>query len=334
MSDFTVYTNDQLSNEAYHADEEYISGSSLARIFGSCLAKWRYDEAELKKEKAKPLAFGTVSHAQVLEPETFDAGFYRMPDVDIDHPGKESRPITSVSGLQGWLKERGVAGRSSPDSAVLIAKIRETCAASGEAPPLFWHEIVANAEKEAGERMKVPGKDYDLVQRMREVLFKNAQYARILTGGTAELSIFGTLFGMKCKVRFDRVTDDAEIWDYKTTSCAEPGKFTRHAFDLNYPLKMALQYHMFKAAYGVNPGGVVLLAQEKEPPFLPLEFRLTQKTLLIGTAQLRQAISMLQYARDNDIYPGYNGGNAYDLDPPFYVENQYKHLFEDIKPKK
>lgn len=329
MAEFTVFLNDQLSNEEYHAETEHISGSSLAKIFQSCPAKWRWDESNVDEaKKSEALRFGTLTHANVLEPETFNAKFARMPSqADFD----KNNLITSVAGLQSWLKERGIPGRSKSDPFELIALIKNCCSVSGEDVPLFWHEIYKIADDAAGDRFKAKAEDYDRCIRMREVLFNNPQYHKVIMDGVSEISIFGTLWGCKVKVRLDKVTKDAEIWDYKTCDSANPERFTRRAFDLGYPLKMALQYWLFKGAYGRAPHRVILLAQEKEPPFLPLEFALTEKTLKIGTAQLREAIAQFQYSTENNLWPGYNGGQSYPMDPPFYIERQYSHLFEDLK---
>lgn len=326
----TIFTADQLSNEDYHAETDHISGTSLWKILSTCLAKYRHESKEGKK--TKPLVFGTTAHAMMLEPSRFDAEFYRMPSKD---EFDSKLLITAVTGLQGWMKERGVDGRSSTDPFKLISIIKQVCDASGEALPLFWHEIEHNAKSDAGTRIQVPGVDFDKCVRMRSVLLANQQFSDVINSGTPELSVFGEFDGVRVKCRFDRVTNDAEIWDYKTTDSAEPEKFKRKAFDLGYPMKMALQYHLFKQAYGMRPKSVNLLAQEnKEEPFLPCLFPLTRKTLLIGTAQLRQAISMYKFAKENDIWPSYNGGNPVELDPPYYIEREYQHLWADAETKK
>lgn len=337
-----IFFNDELTNEQYHAETEHISGTSLWKIYSLCLAKWRFEDNESKKTKA--LVFGTTSHAMMLEPERFEAEFFRMPcPEDYTERDKDGNvtfaPLTSVSAMQRYAKERGLAGRSKSDPADLAEIIRQAVIASqsnggDERMPIFWHEIVDAAVKEAGERVQVPAEDYDKCMRMREVILANPQYSRVIHGGRSEVSVFFELFGVKVKVRWDRMTDDAEIWDYKTCDSCEPEKFKRRSFDLGYPMKMALQYQAFKAVYGRPPKGVVLLAQEKDEPFIPEEFRLTRKTLLIGMAQLRQALALYKFAKDNDAWTSYGGGKPIDLDPPFYIEREFKHLWEDLETAK
>lgn len=339
-----IFYADELSNEDYHKDQDHISGTSLWKMYQLCLAKWRYEDDEDKKKKSKPLVFGTTSHAMMLEPERFDAEFFRMPSPE-DYTTRDDEgnvtfaPLTSVAAMQRWAKERGLAGRSNSDPVALAETIRQAVISSqenggDEVMPVFWHEIEAAAKKEAGERVQVPAEDFDKCMRMREVILNNPQYHRVIHGGKSEVSVFFELFGVKVKVRWDRLTDDGEIWDYKTTDSCQTDKFRRKAFDLGYHMKMALQFHAFRAVWGRNPKGVVLLAQEKDAPFIPEEFRMTRKTLLIGTAALRQALAMYKFAKDNNHWTTYGGGNPIDLDPPFYVEREFKHLWEDLETAK
>lgn len=336
-----IFFNEELSNEDYHADVDHISGTSLWKMFSGCLAKWRYDEDD---KKSKALVFGTTSHAMMLEPERFAAEFFRMPTPeDYTQRNEEGEvtfaPLTSVAAMQRWAKERGLSGRSKSDPVELAAVIRQAVEASqsnggDEVLPVFWHEVTKAAVEEAGERVQVPAEDFDKCERMREVILNNPQYHDVIHGGKSEVSVFFELFGVKCKVRWDRLTDDAEIWDYKTCESCQPDKFIRRSFDLGYPMKMALQYHAFRAIYGRAPKGVVLLAQEKDAPFIPEEFRLTKKTLMIGTAQLRQALAMYKLAKETNNWYSYGGGRPIDMEPPFYIERDYKHLWEDLETAK
>lgn len=336
-----IFFNEELTNEQYHAETDHISGSSLWKIYSLCLAKWKHED---KEKKSKALAFGTTSHAMMLEPERFDAEFFRMPcleDYTVRNDDGEviTAPLASVAAMQRYAKERGLSGRSKSDPDDLADVIKQAVIASqsnggNEVMPVFWHEVERAAIKEAGERVQVPAVDYDKCMRMREVILANPQYHRVIHGGKSEVSVFFELFGVKVKVRWDRMTDDAEIWDYKTADSCEPDKFRRRAFDLGYPMKMALQYQAFRAVYGRPPRRVVLLGQEKDEPFIPEEFPLTRKSLLIGMAQLRQALALYQYAKENDVWTSYGGGKPIDLDPPFYIEREFKHLWEDLDTAK
>lgn len=320
---------DLLTNEAYHEDEIYITGSSLWTIYSKCPAAWRFQKAQEAKAKKlnsaqKPLTFGTTSHAMLLEPSRFDREFFRLPNPE-DFPNL----ITSIKGMESWLKERGQKGYSNKKPGELI----EMCRAiqmPGETLHI-WHEIEAQAIQEANGREIVPAKDWDRVHSMRDVLLVNHNYRRIIETGVPELSIFCVIDGVPVKVRIDRVTDLAEIIDYKTTQSAEPEKFGRLAHDLGYWCKMALQHDAFNLAYQQKPSGTKLLAQEKDEPWLALMHRLTPEQIMIGRAQYKTAIQLLKHCRESDVWPAYaNGQEEVPLSTPAYLQQRYKEYFNEV----
>lgn len=322
-------TADQLTNEQYHEDEIYITGSSLWTIFSKCPAAWRFQKAQEDKAKKlnsaqKPLTFGTTSHTMLLEPERFAREFFRLPDPDA-YP----ELITSQAKIQGWLKERGQKGYSNKTAAELIAMCR-AIQQPGETLNI-WHEIEANAVKEANGREIVPAKDWDRVHSMRDVLLANHNYRRIIETGEPELSLFCVIDGVPVKVRLDRVTDTGEIIDYKTTQSAEPEKFGRLAHDLGYWCKMALQHDCFKLAYQMDPNGTKLLVQEKDEPWLAIMNRLTPEQLLIGRGQYKTALQVYKHCMERDVWPAYaNGQEEIALSTPAYLQQRYKEYFKEV----
>lgn len=338
-SEVLYFLNNDLSNEAYHQETDHISGTSLWEMLSTCLAKWRYEENE-KKKQSRALVFGTAAHANHLEPELFNREYFRMPEkedfIKRDDKG-EIIPmpnfITSLEAAKSFLKLHGVAGYSKMKEPELIETVTNTAEALGITDVIFWHDVLNRANEERGDREGLRGQDYDIIQEMRAVLFNNDSFKEFFVGGTSEISIFFEYMGVRCKVRLDWVSPHADLMDYKTTDSANPEKFSRKTFDFGYPLKMALQREGFKAAFGRKPNRVMLLAQEKTSPFVVAPFAMSNKTLKIGYAQLREAIAMYKYAIENDLWPTYGGGNVLDLDPPFYIENKYKHLWDDQKTK-
>jgi len=327
-----VFQSTELTNEEYHANTSHISGSSITAMLHKSLAGWRFADPEPEDKKSKAMQFGTNAHTNMLEKSVFDSSYVRAPSVN-DYEDKKLI-ITSVAGLQSWMKDRGLAGRSKSDPFELIAMIRDAVAIDeNEKMPIFWHEVEKAAKEEAGERELIKAEDFDKITRMRHVLLENPQFNEVIEGGASEISIFTMLMGVPVKIRIDRVTDIAGLWDYKTCENAEPERFARRSFDLGYHIKMALQYHVFSKAYDRPPSEVVLLAQETAAPFQAVKFALTEKTRIIGTAQLKQALSMYKAAKEADIWPTYNNGESVDLDPPYYVERQYEHLIKEVMKK-
>lgn len=348
MSDFKVFTFDQLTNDEYHDPKgwaaEYVSGSSLADIFQGCPAAWKFKQ----RTESKALVFGTQSHTNFQSKELFEKEYRRAPA-----PEEIKDLITSQTALATKLKSFGLTGTSGKQYPDLI-KMMVDC---GEELNVLWLiDMIAECEARAAGVELVPAKDYDACVNMRRVLEAIPEHNACMNSTTAqrELSIFGTINGVKVKVRLDHVDiahnvkitkeigkedngkpiyeqwdcDEAVvITDYKTTMSANPAEFARLAFNHGYYLKMALQHDLFKKAYPdeTRPIIVRLLAQEKKEPFLPIAFRLTPEQLKIGRLQYMSVINQFAVCQAHDIWPSYaNGEPEIDLDTPDWVRKQYK----------
>lgn len=314
-----VYFNNELSNESYHADTEHINGSGLWNLYDRCPAAWRYKDDEDKQSKA--LVFGTGSHTALLEPERFEAQYARMPVVDDFPKDKDGKPtvLVTTADMNSWAKERGIKGLSGKPKAEVIKIIRAT----GE-PVKIYDVIREEAEKAAAGKQMLEGGDYDAIQQMRAVIHANSYYSSLLAGAYAEVSILGELNGEKAKVRFDCLTKGGDIIDYKTAVSAKPDEFFRHAAQLGYFMKMAMQHDMFVAAYGHAPRSVNLLVQEKKAPFIPALIRLTEEQLRIGSIQLNGAMEIYKACKKANSWPGYSMGNpVIEMETPEWFKKQF-----------
>lgn len=311
MYETRVFQAHELSNEQYHAEQDHVSGSSLCTLLFTAPAKLKFGE----RKDASHFIFGTTAHTNILEQERFDAEFIRLPE-----QSEFKDLITSEAGIKSFLKAEGVAGYSTKPLDELLKMVDAT----GKNPPI-WHRILADIEKEAKGRTIVPGKDFDKVQAMRDVILNNGPMREVVQSGTPELSIFTVLNGVPVKVRIDRVTSDYCIVDYKSTKDARAKEFGRHAFNLGYYLKMALQRDVFEQAYGKAPTAVKLLAQEKEAPYLAKLYRMTDWQLEIGRQQYRAALDLYASCVASNTWPGLGLSNQEEeLHTPDFVKSMYK----------
>ena len=350
MSDFQVYEFDQLSNDEYHDPNiwtaEYISGSSLAEIFATCPAAWKYKP----REESKALVFGTQSHTNFQSKELFEKEYRRAPA-----PEDYENLITSQTALASKLKSFGLTGTSGKGYPELI-KMMVDC---GEDLNVLWLiEMIAESQARADGVQLVPAKYYDACVRMRQVLEGIPELEQCMNNPYAqrELSIFGTINGVKVKIRIDHVEvkqhatatlitgyDDKGnpicediiypeaivITDYKTTSSAHPVEFARLAYNHGYYLKMALQHDLFKRAYPNEKRPVIvrLLAQEKKEPYLAMAHRMTDEHLKIGRIQYMSVINQFAICLQRDNWPSYaNGQPEINLGIPDWVRRQYKEF--------
>lgn len=311
---FKVFTADELTNEQYHEEKEHVSGSQLSTLFFRCPAALRY----APKKDAKHFQFGTTAHTNILEQSRFNKEYVRQPS-----QSEFSNLLTSDQAMKSWLKAHGVNGYSNKTTPELIAMIRST----GVAGVNIWAEIVnmIEAQASANNSIIVKAEDYDRVVMMRDVIMRNGSMREVVESGYPEISIFWELNGVPVKVRLDRVTADYCIVDYKTTRSAAAEDFGKHAYNLGYYLKMALQHDVFAAAYGRKPTAVKLLAQEKEEPFLAKMYRMTDWQLEIGRQQYQAALALYKRCVETDTWPNYGLSNqGEELHTPDFVKRKYK----------
>lgn len=302
----TVFTPDQLTNEAYQ-ELPQRSGSFLHKMLVHSAAKAKFGD----QPKAKVLDFGIWSHAMMLEPARFAETYAR----DFDASVYESI-MTKGQDYKDWLKERGL--KVSGTNAELVERIIET----GE------KVHIEDVERELF-RASLPGRefipvaDFDKIEAMRHSLVADPDNRAMFEGGFSELSIVSDEF----KCRPDLMTKGEWLVNYKTTMDAEPQVFGRKAADMGYPMRATMECELFKQAYGHYPAGYIILAQEKETPYLCKPFTIYERSRgdhseqpsawQMGRKQLAEAIKMYRKCRDADIWPGLGGRE--DLYVPDYM---------------
>lgn len=336
---FMVYTNEQLSNDDYHDKDswcaEYVSGSSLADIYATCPAAWKFSV----REPSAALEFGTQSHTIMLEIERFNATYRR------GILAQEVKDVfTSQTALASHLKN--VCGLTGTSNKTYPDLIRMMVANDLDLNVLWLMEMIHESQAFADKVEIVKAEDYDKCIAMRATLLNIPEYAQILESKTAqrEISIFGVIFGVKVKVRIDHVDklydvvindvhydEVVVITDYKTTQSVKPSEFGKHAYNFGYYLKMALQRDLFKAAFGETcPIIVQLLAQEKKEPFLPLAFTMTPPQLALGSKQYTSVIHQYNTCQARNVWPSYeNNSPRVELPVPEFVKFQNKDIFAE-----
>lgn len=301
----TVYLSSQLTNEEYHALPQ-VGGSILADIYFNCPAQYKFK----KKKETKALADGIMAHVCVLEPSLFNERYV----CGID-PEKYPDALDTNKQMEAWLKERGIKGYSSRTKAELI----EMILLAEHNTPILQNIIDEHAVKNEGKKIVAP-KDFEMIHAMRQVIFNEPYYREKLTHTGKIGPLDGPLFelssvtddGLKC--RWDCVTADGEIWDYKTCVSAHPDAFMWDAPKRGYWLKMALQHDQFVKEFGERPKDVVLLAQSKTEPYLPQAYRLTDAQLDVGRSQYMAAFNLYHRCKRDDVWPSFG---EYDDDGRF-----------------
>ena len=318
----TLYTSKELSNERYHSPEfPQASGSVLAEIISTCPAEFIGRE----RKGSAALAEGSAAHACVLEPAQFKQRYARGID-PADYPDA----LDGNKALEGWLKDKGIkcSGKSK-------AELLDMIASTGENPPIL-QDIIGNHNLECAQSgiEVVEPAVYDRLLKMRSAL-KKFGYTF-----SAELEYEQSIVSEDFKVRIDirvkpgemapdgRITKNGEIWDYKSCADVSPLKFGAQACKLKYWLKMALQADLYKEHYGVYPDRIVLLAQSKTLPFVPVAYVMDEQQLDAGRTEYWQGFHLLNECKSSDNWPGYVGkSEVIPLPTPGWAA--YEYGFED-----
>ncbi len=305
---FRIYDCEELSNDEYHGEEfaDYISGSDIAKVLSKTPAHLEYGESKT----TAAMEFGTAVHTAILEPLHFDNEYIRAISKD-DYPNA----LSSDAAMKSWLKERGIAGYSSKKTDELVKMVH-----AADPGVQIWAEIKAAFDAEAKDRKQLPPADFDKIVYMRDTV--RAYYPDVFRSFQPEVSIVGELYGYKVKVRVDILrlnASPATITDYKTCSDASSTKFGYHSFDLGYVEKMTLQAEVVKVAFGLNDVNVELLAQEKDVPYIPQSYYLTEDQLSYGFDRCLDALKLISVCRESGQFPAYGGG-VLPLETPAWID--------------
>lgn len=305
-----LFTSKQLSNEAYHELPE-VGGSTLVKIFNDCPAAWKYGE----NEPTKALVDGIAAHVCVLEPSLFAERFVRGIDPD-DYP----LALDTNKSMEAWLKDRGIKGYSGKSKAELVAMVREAEPEQQIIEAIEWDFYAANDGKTI-----VKPKDFDMITAMRGAIYRQPDYKHMLTNIVGNFQLEFELSFVSpngTKVRWDCITADGAIEDYKTCMSAHPNEFSKSAARNGYWLKMAFQHDHFVEAFGERPKHVGLLAQSKRHPYIPQNYILTDEQLRVGRQQYQEALDTYNRCMDTGAWPAYGGGSM-PLPTPSYLAYEY-----------
>jgi PDDEXK-like domain of unknown function (DUF3799) len=137
--------------------------------------------------------------------------------------------------------------------------------------------------------------------------------------------------GVWCRVMADWIptvapTGRVLVVDYKSTTNADPAAFARIVAAYGYHDQGAF-YTDAVTALGLDNGNdpaFVIVAQEKEPPYLVSVHPLDSEALAWGRIRMRKARDIYQRCTDTGHWPGYRSDRLAPLALPSYVVHQYE----------
>lgn len=201
--------------------------------------------------------------------------------------------------------------------------------------PDYRTKAAQQARDEARAHGAVPvlPPEYEQIKAMAEALRTHHLASSLLCRGDvqAEQSLFwrDEEWGITRRARLDalRVPGPGNmlncpvVADYKSTTCAEPGAFTRDAARYGYHMQDAWYRDAVTALLGDEPE-FFFVAQEKTPPYLVSVIQLDDAAVAAGRRRNAQAMEIFRDCQAVDIWPGYNPGDIVTVSLPTWATRE------------
>lgn len=202
-----------------------------------------------------------------------------------------------------------------------------------------WNTKAAKAEvAEARARGAIPLKQHemDMVNAMADAIRRHPLASALLEPayGAPEQSGFwiDEASGIRCRVRFDWLPSQQGgrliIPDYKTTADASNEAMQRDIDKYGYN-QQADWYETGARALGLgdHTAELLLIAQEKKPPYAVNVIGIEFGSRVIAGAKNRRAIETFAQCESTGYWPGYADHNPNYLALPGYAENRDKEMY-------
>lgn len=167
------------------------------------------------------------------------------------------------------------------------------------------------AEAKAREQGKtcITKEQMDVAQRMAGKVYAHPLAARLLEGGTPEVSAYhhDDATGVRIRARFDCLPERKNrpiIVDYKTTEDASLEAFVKAVERFGYNQQEAW-YTDAAAEHGLVDAGFVFIVQMKIPPFLVAVHTIEPDWVQHGRKLNRAAIDLYSECAATDTWPGH-----------------------------
>ena len=148
------------------------------------------------------------------------------------------------------------------------------------------------------------------------------QCGEFFVGGQSEVTVLWEYAGIPCKSRLDYWIHGRWLVDLKTAQDASPRGFGAAAARSRAVGQLAMYFDALVAA-GEEPGAPVLVAVEKEPPYLAQAYTIDEGQLDLGRAIYRKALATWDECRRSGSWPGYSmDGSAIPLALPAWSFNE------------
>lgn len=270
-------------------------------------------------------------------------------DIDIDRyhndPDLCAGPSISSSGLRKLLSEcpakfwatSPLNPNRFPDESTKALDIGRAshCLTLGE-PEFARHFVIspyddfrkaeARAWRDEQTRTILKAEEFEQVQTLSAVQKRSAQCMRAFEEGKPEQSLIwpDKKTGIYLRSRPDWLPHKPAkrfTTEFKTCLTIEPTRLSNDVFKYGYHMQVAMMIDGIREVLGVDPIGVGLVCQEKDPPYL-VELRMfTPEQIEDGRQMYRHALGIFADCLSRNDWPGYTA-------EPTYFTTPYSHAMK------
>ncbi len=271
-----------LNNDHYH-NSDGISNSGISLIL-DCPRRYAHKYlSTIEHIRTKPMEIGSAFHTLCLEPKLFDEKYIVEPE------------LLKPNFKKGLKKHIGVEAFAKQKQA--LAEIEQTNKA------LMDGFALQSLDKHVLSR-----KDFLMLEGMNESISRLPFMQAISKlENKIEHSLFWTdeNYNVQIKTRPD-LFNDQFILDLKTTDSAKEEDFKRSIFNYGYHRQAAIALDGVKAVTGQEITNFVIVAIEKEAPYLCAAYRLTNDAIERGREEYTKGLSIYAQCLENNKWPGYS----------------------------
>lgn len=211
-----------------------------------------------------------------------------------------------------------------------------------EIAPVYADNWTTKAAKEQRDKARGEGlvpilaKDYDRAREMADAVHQHPEAARLLKYGDAEQWLYATdpETGQRLRQRLDWMTEldgRIHIVEYKSAADANPKVFARKAYDFGYHVAFAFAVLCARALDLDESPAYLIIAQEKEPPYLTSVCEFDLDAYQLGKQQVHKAIEIFRQCNETGEWPGY-GNEIHSLSlPPWALRTDQPTIGDVLK---
>ena len=175
----------------------------------------------------------------------------------------------------------------------------------------------ACAELEASGKVVLSATDYTMISSVATSVMNHPTASKLLTGGRAEVAVFGEIDGVAAKCKCDYLREGVAIIDLKTTDDA--GDFSRSVSKWGYA-QQAAWYQDVMISIGQPVRAFIFVVVEKTAPYAVATYELSEEWVELGRQQNQRALALFKNCTESGNWFGYSEGIEM-LSPPAWAKS-------------